>query len=352
MKRKKKGGLSNLAISAIWLLVALGVILAAFQASGATSIDDAMQIAQDRASYYSECIPAGECGLIAIVRDFGNDGPSFTGDSNNQNSNGSETDNSDGSSSESSNHGENGDNSGEQDNTEQDLGTVSREERGYRGPEHGEPYVNEVGAMTRNSAIIKLNEIKVSESEDVDYDRSEWRHWSGTEGRACWNTREEVLHRDATPGTVVYLDRQLNQTENYDEACAIGRPVEENGRIRIDTEDSGSWVTPYNGRTETTSSNIDIDHIVPLNYAARNGGQSWSLELKETFANDLDNLLATSARENRRKGSKGPSEYMPPYRGYQCQYAKSFIGVVHKYDLSMPEEDVETLAETLEDCQI
>lgn len=346
MKRKKKGGLSNLAISAIWFLAALGVVLAAFQALGATSVEDAMGVAKDRAVHYSECIPSGECGIISIIRDIGSDGSSG-GNSNNPGS---------GSNSGSDN------NSGGSDDSDipggQDEGSISdgnervtRDTRGYRGPQHGEPYVNNAGLVTKNSAILMLEEITVSESQDVDYDRSEWRHWTGTEGRACWNTREEVLHRDATPGTVVYVDRQLNAVENYEDACAIGTPIEEDGKVRIDTENSGSWVDPYSGRTVTSSSDLDIDHIVPLSYAAENGGQSWSEDLKETFANDLDNLLATSARENRRKGAKGPSDYMPPYKGYRCQYAKSFTGIINKYELSMPEDDVETLVETLEGCQ-
>ena len=91
---------------------------------------------------------------------------------------------------------------------------------------------------------IFLEEIAVAESSNVDYDRSEWKHWSGTPGRSCWNTREEVLHRDAEEGTVLYVDKQMNSTTNYEEACAIGSKVEdEKGKIKIVNTVNDDWLT-------------------------------------------------------------------------------------------------------------
>ena len=69
------------------------------------------------------------------------------------------------------------------------------------------------------------------------------------------------------------------------------------------------------------------------------------------FANDLDNLLATSAKENRRKGDKGPSNYLPPYKSYHCQYAKTFTTVAYKYDLNIAQQDYEVLEDILNNCQ-
>ena len=342
MKRRRgKGGLSNLAVGAIWALVAIGVVLAAIQAMGANSIEDVMYIAQNKAAEYAECIPSGECGIGSIIKDIGSGSSGGSGLA--------DVDQEDLDNIDSPNDSEN-------DNIDVDnpssVELVDRETKGYRGPGKGEPYVNNAGLVAKSAAISLLEEITVAESTKVEYDRSEWKHWSGTPGRSCWNTREEVLHRDAEEGTVLYVDKQMNSTTNYEEACAIGSRIEDkSGKIKIDTKNSGEWVDPYSGRSITSSSDIDIDHVIPLSYAAENGGQSWDEDLKETFANDLDNLLATSAKENRKKGAKGPSDYMPPYKGYRCQYAKTFTNVAHKYGLTMPEKDINSLTESLENCQ-
>lgn len=327
---RKKGGLRNLAITAIWFLIAVGVLLAVGQKLGVSSVESVISIAKEKAVYYSKCIPAGDCGLVAIIDDLDNSNP----DLNISNPSGPDS------------SGNNG-NATSNDNT-----TISKETKGYRGPIKGEPYVNEAGIVHKNEILLKLENVNIVEkAEDVEYSRAEWKHWSGTEGRSCWNTREEILHRDAKPGTIVYVDKQMNVTEDYNEACAIGRPVEIDGKLRVDTENSGEWIDPYSGRKITSSSDIDIDHIIPLSYAASHGGQKWDEDLKEQFANDPDNLLATSAKENRAKGDKGPSEYMPPYSAYHCQYAKSFTYVADKYDLSITKADYETLKKVLQSCQ-
>lgn len=325
---KKKGGLSNLAITAIWFLIAVGVLLAIGQMLGVNSIENFIDLAKEKAVYYSECIPAGDCGLGAVIDKADNSEPDLD-----------PSDPSDPSVPDSS-------------TTSNDNTVINRETKGYRGPVKGEPYVNEAGIVHKNEISLKLENVNIIEkAEDVEYSRADWKHWSGTEGRSCWNTREEILHRDAKPGTIVYVDKQMNVTEDYNKACAIGRPVEIDGKLRVDTKNSGEWVDPYSGRKITSSSDIDIDHIIPLSYAAKHGGQEWDEDLKEQFANDPDNLLATSAKENRAKGDKGPSEYMPPYSAYHCQYAKSFTYVADKYNLSITKADYETLQEVLQSCQ-
>lgn len=323
----------------VWFLFITGVLLAAFQSTGVVSIEEAVSLAKEKAAHYAECIPAGECGLIAILNNIEGPGPGNTnpGGSDDQ---------------------PDGGNYMPQPPVKTEEGidysnvVIDRETRGYRGPLKGEPYVNQAGLVNKNSASLTLEKINtIEKSEDVEYSRTEWKHWAGLEGRSCWNTREEVLYRDAYPGTLIYVDKQMNVTEDYNEACAIGKPIMIDDKIRIDTENSGEWIDPYSGKKITSSSEVDIDHVIPLSYAAKNGGQSWDEAKKEKFANDLDNLLATSAKENRAKGDKGPSEYMPPYKAYHCQYAKTFTIVAYKYDLTITNSDYEVLKDTLESCQ-
>lgn len=331
-KRKGKGGLSTLVVSLIWAAIVVGILLAALQLIGVGSIPDGFEYIKDKSLYYAECIPAGNCGPQAVVEQIiDKPNPDWVISILPEKSD---------------------------EGLSLDEVALDREETpGYLGPSEGEPYVNNAGLVSKDSALLMLGEVQtISDEEyknkDVDYSRREWKHWAGTESRLCWNIREEVLHRDAIPGTVLYVDRQKNSTTNYFEACAIGTPIVKDGIvIKIDTEESGEWICPYSGKIITDSSKIDIDHIIPLSNAAKNGGQQWSLEMKEQFANDPDNLLATSAKENRSKGDKGPGEYMPPFKAYRCQYAKSYATIAYKYGLTITESDKEALDEAINACR-
>jgi hypothetical protein len=58
-----------------------------------------------------------------------------------------------------------------------------------------------------------------------------------------------------------------------------------------------------------------------------------SREHKETFANDLDNLVLVEASLNRQKGAKGFDEWLPPNHPYRCEYIARFNVVMTKYEL-------------------
>jgi hypothetical protein len=68
------------------------------------------------------------------------------------------------------------------------------------------------------------------------------------------------------------------------------------------------------------------------------GGLRLSSDKKWQFANDPDNLLATLASANRRKGAKGPDQWMPSID--QCEYAKRWESLLAKYQLAV--QHVET----------
>lgn len=347
MKGGRKGGsIGSMLTGLIMTLVMIGVVLAGLQLTGVSSVEDTIKLVRDKAIEYSECIPAGDCGLVSVIDGIDTDNKMDL---------------------ESIIHG-NGDNKKSGGNKETavelpdvkgiDLDfsdfSIGRDVKGYRGPEKGEPYVTQAGLVSKEIAAQMLAKLEIvsdkdDKNKDVGYSRKEWKHWSTY--KPCWNVRNEVLNRDAVPGTVKFVDKQKNATENYDEACAIGVPVEDNGIIKIDTSEAGEWIDPYSGKKMTDSSTIDIDHIVPLSNAARNGGQDWTLEQKEQFANDLDNLLATSAKENRAKGDKGPGEYMPPNKSYHCQYAKSYTSIAYKYELTITESDYKVLSEAIQACK-
>ena len=123
------------------------------------------------------------------------------------------------------------------------------------------------------------------------------------------NTRHEILFRDASHCTMT---------------------KDKNKKITI----KGSWKCKYTNKTFTNSSKMDIDHIVPVNYARANKIGFWSQDTFTTFENDPFNLVAVDSSTNRSKGDKGLDTWQPPKnKGW---YEKRFKQVCDKWGIKHP----------------
>lgn len=182
-----------------------------------------------------------------------------------------------------------------------------------------------------------LDKLKVGEEQNVAYNRKEWSHWATPKGASsCWNTREEVLSKQGS--NIVYLDSKKNVTKTKSKACSIK---------------SGVWNDVYTGKKITDPSKIDIDHMIPLSYAAKHGGQKWDSAKKKDYANSMKtpyHLLAVDAGANRAKGDKGPSDWMPSNKAYQCNYVANWVAVSGEWGLTISKSDVATIKKTLKSC--
>jgi Protein of unknown function (DUF1524) len=154
------------------------------------------------------------------------------------------------------------------------------------------------------------------------YSRELFPHWS-SQGGGC-DTRETVLKRDGSGVTV-------------DSSC---RPT------------GGSWYSVYDAVWVSDSSNVDIDHIVPLAESWRSGSSSWTTDRRRTFANDLTHsqLIAVSASSNRSKGDQDPSEWKPPNTSTWCIYAREWVWVKDVYALSVDSPEKTALSSMLDRC--
>lgn len=158
----------------------------------------------------------------------------------------------------------------------------------------------------------------------TSYSRDDWPHWSDFDND-CLNTRHELLQSSSS--APVKLSRS---------GCTIV---------------SGKWFDPYTGKIFTQSSDLDVDHIVPLYYAHLNGGANWSRAKKEAFANDETNLLLVDDSENQSKSAKGPSEYLPPNQSFRCDYLNRWVIILAKYPtLSMPVSEKRVFNRMLTAC--
>ena len=56
---------------------------------------------------------------------------------------------------------------------------------------------------------------------------------------------------------------------------------------------------------------MPIDHVVPLAAAWVQGAAAWPADERQAFANDLNNLMATTREENSAKGDSTADEWVP-----------------------------------------
>lgn len=171
----------------------------------------------------------------------------------------------------------------------------------------------------KNEMFAALDRLTIGDEQKVKYERSSWKHWTGS---PC-DTREVILFQQGS-----------NVSQDPTSCKAV----------------SGNWTDPYSGNTFTNASDLDIDHVIPLGFAAKHGGQDWSAEKKQQFANDTTQLLAVSAKENRSKSDKGPASYMPKNKDFHCDYSKIWISTASKYGITISNADKTELKIGLQKC--
>jgi hypothetical protein len=173
------------------------------------------------------------------------------------------------------------------------------------------------------TARSELSALRVAtDGSMTGYSRDKFPHWITISG-SC-DTRETVLKRD---GTSVVTNS----------SCAAT---------------SGSWYSPYDGATWSASSDVDIDHVVPLAAAWRTGASSWTTAQRQAYANDLSNpqLIAVTDNVNQSKGDQTPATWKPPRTAYWCTYAKMWVHVKYRYFLTVNSSEKSALTSMLGTC--
>lgn len=163
------------------------------------------------------------------------------------------------------------------------------------------------------------------------YARSEFGPaWADVDKNGC-DTRNDILRRDLTqvvfkPGT---------------KDCVVL---------------SGVLIDKYSGETinfvrgNSTSSLVQIDHVVALSDAWQKGAFLLTLQERTAFANDPLNLLAVKGSLNSQKGDGDAATWLPPQKSYRCEYISRQIAVKKKYHLWVTVAERSAFVRVLQTC--
>jgi hypothetical protein len=161
----------------------------------------------------------------------------------------------------------------------------------------------------------------------TSFSRNNYGSWIDSDND-CQNTRQEVLIRES-----------------------IITPILDSKGCKVIY---GYWDDKYSGKYFTDPKDLDIDHFVPLSEVEKSGGDKWSIEKKHSYSNDLKNketLIAVSFKQNRSKGDKDISDWLPANKNYHCNYVKRWITVKQIWNLSIDEKEQLSIDKILKKCK-
>ena len=108
-------------------------------------------------------------------------------------------------------------------------------------------------------------------------------------------------------------------------------------------------VIPFT-RGQSTSTAIQIDHVVALGDAWQTGAQQLSMGVRTNMANDPLELLAVSGPVNEQKGDADAASWLPPNKAFRCSYVAIQVAVKMKYHLWVTPAEQAAIASVLSTC--
>ena len=154
--------------------------------------------------------------------------------------------------------------------------------------------------------------------------------WADVDRNGC-DTRNDILKRDLT--SVVYREKTRD--------CVV---------------ESGILLDRYSGETinfvkgNSSSMEVQIDHVVALSNAWQTGAFKLTLQERTSLANDPLNLFAVKGRLNSQKSDGDAATWLPPLKSYRCTYISQQIAVKAKYSLWVTPPEKSAMVSILSKC--
>jgi hypothetical protein len=154
--------------------------------------------------------------------------------------------------------------------------------------------------------------------------------WADVDRNGC-DTRNDILKRDLT--SITYRAKTRN--------CVV---------------ESGTLADRYSGETinfvkgNISSMEVQIDHVVALSNAWQTGAFKLSADQRKALSNDPLNLFAVKGRLNSQKGDGDAATWLPPLKGFRCNYVAQQIAVKAKYSLWVTAPEKAAMVSILAKC--
>jgi uncharacterized protein DUF1524 len=171
--------------------------------------------------------------------------------------------------------------------------------------------------------LTAISDLPVASEVRTGYDRTLFNHWIDADGDGC-STRNEVLIAEA------------------DDPVTVGSGCSLSG---------GRWFSYYDRVSWTSTSDVDIDHMVPLAEAWDSGARSWTSAQRQSYANDLGDyrsLVGVTDNVNQAKGDQDPAEWMPQYD--TCRYLREFVAVKIRWRLTVDSAEKSAIQSLASGC--
>ena len=168
------------------------------------------------------------------------------------------------------------------------------------------------GFRAGSNARALLDTLAVAaESPRSGYDRDLFHHWDDEDRDGC-DTRCEVLA----------AERRSN----------------------------GTWFSLWDGYTASSTSELEIDHVVALAEAWDSGASSWTAARRDAFADWTVNLTAVTEASNQRKSDKDAAEWFPSRSASNCALAEITVTTKKVWGLKVDPAEKTALANMLRGC--
>ncbi len=184
-----------------------------------------------------------------------------------------------------------------------------KQEEQSKEEENEDTSKEETLSVTKEDLLKLVSEIRVSTHENTEkYNRDDW---------------EKPAKKFTLDGEKVSRVKYDTYTSQY-----------------LISKDPFVYKDPYTDKEITDIKILDFDHIIPLNYVAKYGDINWTKEQKNKFAQDENVGVSVLNKENRSKGAKGPSEWLPKVN--QGDYCYSWLLIAKEFDIALRQQDIDT----------
>lgn len=216
-----------------------------------------------------------------------------------------------------------------------------------------EPTLNKYGLVPENTPppVVeeKQEDTKQEEPKQEEPSKEEEKNEDTNKEETLSVTKEDLLKLVSEIRVSTHENTEKYNRDDWEKpAKKFTLDGERVSRVKYDTytsqylisKDPFVYKDPYTDKEITDIKIIDFDHIIPLNYVAKYGDINWTNEQKNKFAQDENVGVSVLNKENRRKGAKGPSEWLPKVN--QGDYCYSWLLIAKEFGIALRQQDIDT----------